>query len=220
MLPLANVQAGYPAELLAAASLLRSLTADDLARASRCEGWTVGDVAGHLVGGIVDALNGRLDDAGSAAWTARQVEERRGRSAAELGDELEGASKAAADLLASFDEAVWAGPGPAAVAVMGAGVISMWFDAVMHAEDIRSALGSSRPLSQSDALACVDHIVDSLAGRGWGPATVALDGLPELTIGNGSGIRVTGDPLTFALVATGRADPATLGLGPDVNLYA
>ena len=28
---------------------LRTLTADDLARQSACEGWTVGDVVGHLI---------------------------------------------------------------------------------------------------------------------------------------------------------------------------
>ena len=32
--------------------------------------------------------------------------------------------------------------------------------------------------------------------------------------------RVTGDPLSFVLAATGRADPAVLGLDPTVNVYA
>jgi hypothetical protein len=38
-------------------------------------------------------------------------------------------------------------------------------------------------------------------------------------VGDGSGRRVTGDPHQFVLVATGRADPATLGLDESVNVY-
>jgi len=30
---------------------------------------------------------------------------------------------------------------------------------------------------------------------------------------------LTGDPLPFVLMATGRSDPAALGLGPTVNVY-
>lgn len=36
----------------------------------------------------------------------------------------------------------------------------------------------------------------------------------------GGGRRLDGDALDFALVATGRADPAVLGLDDSVNLYA
>jgi hypothetical protein len=30
---------------------------------------------------------------------------------------------------------------------------------------------------------------------------------------------LTGDPLPFVLAATGRSDPAALGLDPSVNIY-
>jgi len=42
----------------------------------------------------------------------------------------------------------------------------------------------------------------------------------EVAVGAGKGRRITGDPLEFVLVATGRADPARIGLDPSVNIYA
>jgi hypothetical protein len=41
-----------------------------------------------------------------------------------------------------------------------------------------------------------------------------------LSVGQANGTTVEGDPMEFVLVATGRADPARLGLGADVNIYA
>jgi len=36
---------------------------------------------------------------------------------------------------------------------------------------------------------------------------------------SGGGPEITGDALQFALVATGRADAATMGLDPGVSIY-
>ncbi len=63
-------------------------------------------------------------------------------------------------------------------------------------------------------------MADSLEQRGWGPATLAFDGLDERAIGGQGGPRITGDAFQFVLVGTGRADPSTLGLDPTVNIYA
>src|SRR4051812_32827214 len=52
-----------------------------------CPDWRVRDVVAHLSGGMVDAINGRLDGAGTDAWTARQVDERRRLPLAALLDE-------------------------------------------------------------------------------------------------------------------------------------
>jgi hypothetical protein len=35
----------------------------------------------------------------------------------------------------------------------------------------------------------------------------------------GGGEKITGDPLEFVLVATGRADPSPWGLDESVNIY-
>jgi hypothetical protein len=37
-------------------------------------------------------------------------------------------------------------------------------------------------------------------------------------VGDG-GREITGDPMQFVLVATGRADPALIGLEPGVSIY-
>jgi hypothetical protein len=36
---------------------------------------------------------------------------------------------------------------------------------------------------------------------------------------SGGGREIVGDAMQFAMVATGRADASTMGLGPDVNIY-
>src|SRR5947209_1024432 len=107
-----EVSSGIADELGRFERLVRSVRDDELQRPSRCEGWTVGDVAAHLIGTVVDVVEGRLDGLGSPEVTAREVDERRGRSAAELADELAGATKGAVDLLKVFDDAAWEAPAP------------------------------------------------------------------------------------------------------------
>src|SRR4051812_42552716 len=100
-----EISAGIIEELNTFQALVASLSDEDLATPTRCDGWTIGDVAAHLIGTIVDIVEGRLDGLGSPEVTAREVAERAGRTAAELADELAGATKGAGDLLAVFDEA-------------------------------------------------------------------------------------------------------------------
>ena len=52
-----------------------------------CPGWAVHDVLAHVSGGVVDAINRRMEGAGTDPWTARQVNERRELSIAENLDE-------------------------------------------------------------------------------------------------------------------------------------
>jgi hypothetical protein len=67
--------------------------------------------------------------------------------------------------------------------------------------------------------ASVEYLADQLQERGWGPATLALDGMEKTEIGGG-GDPVTGDAKQFVLVATGREDPQKIGLDATVNIYA
>jgi hypothetical protein len=55
--------------------------------------------------------------------------------------------------------------------------------------------------------------------RGWGPATLVFDDMEAVAIGGG-GRTFSGDALPFVLAATGRGDPASLGLDDSVNIYA
>lgn len=217
-----EVGKGLVVELEGFERLVRSLSPTEMTRTTRCEGWTVADVAAHLIGTMADITQGRIEGQGTPEATEGQVVERRGRPAAELADELRQAADVTPGLLAAFDDDAWGRPAPGGYDMtLGEAVEALWYDAYVHADDIRAAAG--RPTERTDGLkASVSHVADLLTRKGWGPATLALDGLPEFTVGvgDGRGHRIEGDPFEFLLAATGRAEPAVLGLDATVNVYA
>ncbi|HET9769792.1 MAG TPA: maleylpyruvate isomerase family mycothiol-dependent enzyme [Acidimicrobiia bacterium] len=222
-LPRTDVTTGLLGELERFKALIESLSPSEWATPSRCTGWTVGDVAAHVVGGMADVAALRLEGLGTPEVTERQVAQRRGRTPGEIVDELRATVKATADLLAAFDDTAWAMPSPGGFDfTLGEGVEALWHDAWLHGDDIRSAVGRPSDLG-GGMTASISHIADVLTREGWGPAVLALDGLPEFPIsggGNGAGgTRFTGDPLAFVLAATGRAEPATVGLDERANIY-
>jgi uncharacterized protein (TIGR03083 family) len=218
-LPRTDVVPGLLAELEAFGDLISALDAAAWDRPTRCEGWAVRDVAAHVVGSIADVVSGQLEGLGSPEVTAREVAERKGRTPAELTQELESVTKLAADLAAVFDDDSWEAPGPGGYdGTLGQGVEALWFDTYLHADDIRAALGRD-PVGGAGLRASVHHVALQLDKQGWGPATLAFDGIEEVAVGAG-GTTHTGDALEFVLVATGRADPDALGRGAPVNLYA
>jgi uncharacterized protein (TIGR03083 family) len=218
-LPREEVVAGFTDEIIRFADLARSIDAKDWEAASRCDGWTVADIAGHVTGQLSDIVNGRFDGLGTPEVTEREVLERRGKTPDEIADELTEAAKVGADILSSFDDAAWAGPPPGGLpGTLGAGVEGLWCDAWVHADDIRDAIG--RPSEPGPGVrASVSHVADLLTDKGWGPATIAVSGVEEFPVSGGGGQRVEGDPITFVLVATGRKDASALGLDPGVNVY-
>lgn len=207
----------FPAELDAFGELVKSLDKKELQTPSRCEGWTVGDVAAHVIGTMTDIVNGRVEGQGTPEVTARQVEERRGRTGAELAEELEGATKIARDMLASFDDTAWETTLPNFDGTLGWGIEALWYDAYLHADDIRSALGRPSLRSGPGLRAAVSHMAYELDRREWGPGTLALDGQEEFAVGAGGGQKVTGDAFDFVLACTGRGNPDAFGV---VNIYA
>jgi uncharacterized protein (TIGR03083 family) len=221
-LPRSEVTIGLLEELERFKGLVQWLTPAELATPSRCRGWTVGDVAAHVIGGMADVAAFRLEGLGTPEVTARQVAERRGRSAGELADELGAAIKATADLLTAFNDEAWGMQAPGGFDfTLGEGVEALWHDAWLHGDDILVALG--RPSVRGGGMvASVSHIADVLTREGWGPAVLALDGLPEFAVnpnaGNGASC-FSGDPLAFVYAATGRGDPAPLGLDESANIY-
>lgn len=201
--------------------LLRSL--DDAAwhAPTRCEGWVVADVAAHVAGTLTAVATGALDDFADPAHVDRHVAARTGHSPGEIADEIQGSAKISRDLISGIDQATWDGPSPAGLSgTLGEGVEAIWYDAYVHHEDILAALGRP-PLRGPDMRVAVIHIARELDRQGWGPATLAFDGVPEVTVGGGAGgdRRLTGDALAFILAATGRTDPSALGLDETVNIY-
>jgi uncharacterized protein (TIGR03083 family) len=214
-----EVTNGELAALDAFAALVRDLDAAALDTPTRCAGWTVRDVAAHVAGTITAVGAGQVAGLGTAEVIDGHVAERRGRTAAELADEIAGGRKIAADLLAALDDTAWNTALPGFDGTIGEGVETIWYDAYVHADDIRTALGLAPVRTADDLHASVHHVAAALAKRGWGPATLAFDGLHEVHVGDG-GPRVTGDALDFVRAATGRTDPSALGLDASVNIYA
>ncbi len=71
-LPRTEVVPGLLAELESFGELIGPLDATAWASATRCEGWSVGDVAAHVIGSMADVVSGRLEGLGSPEATARR----------------------------------------------------------------------------------------------------------------------------------------------------
>ena len=218
-LPRDQIEKGFVEELSAFTALVRSLDDDQLDAPTRCDGWSVRDVAAHVAGTLADIIAGRFEGLGTPEVTRREVAERAGRSAADLADELDEVNAGAQALFAAFDDDAWEAPAPAGVApTVGWGVESLWYDSFVHGDDIRHALG--QPSVPSDALrAAVSHITAVLTDQGYPASTVALDGLDAFEVSGGGGQAISGDALAFVLAGTGRGDPGAIGLDEAVNIY-
>ncbi len=208
----------FQAVLSRFSNLVRPLSADQLATPSRCEGWNVGDVAGHFVGSIAEIAAGEIEGQGTPPVTKRQVEARKGHTGTQLADELDAAAATVPALVAAFGDDAWDAPLAGFNGTLGQGVEALLFDGAVHADDIDSALGLGHHPTHEELVAAVSHVAFHLDDQGWGPATLALDGMPEVEIGGG-GPRVTGNPGLFVLAATGRGNPADFGLDDTVNIY-
>ena len=217
-LPRAQVLEGTLQELTNFEELIRSIDAAGWNTRSRCDGWTVGDVCRHVTGSITAIATGKFEDLVGPEATARQVAERQSMGNHEVADELATSMKPVKDLVAVIDDAAFDGPAPVDVPSMGFGIEAIWYDAWLHGEDIRSALG--RPATTGPGLtAAVSHISDTLQVNNFGPARIELSGFAPLVFGSG-GPTIAADPTAFVLAATGRLDAASLGLDPKVNIYA
>jgi uncharacterized protein (TIGR03083 family) len=154
-----------------------------------CPGWAVHDVLAHVSGGVVDAVNGRMEGAGTDAWTARQVNERREMSIAEIIDEWNVHAQRVEPLLDTAGDL-----GRQAVA-----------DVVSHEHDIRTALGQPGARS-TDAVG----IGLTFAAERLVEAAEALDNSLRVESGrmvfgpDGADVTLRGDPFELLRAITGR----------------
>src|SRR6476469_1639449 len=115
-------QAEFGAEVGRFEALIRSVDHADWDRPSRCDGWSAGDVAKHVVGQFADVVAGRFDGLGSDEATQREVDERTGLGPAAVADELAALTPTLDALLASFDDDAWTSPSPNGTGTLGEGV--------------------------------------------------------------------------------------------------
>ncbi len=160
----------YRGQRLAITELYSALGADDLARVvPGCPEWRVRDVLAHLTGETVAVRTGDLADAGSPAWTQRQVDGRRDASVA--------------DLLAEWGEE---GP-PFEESLDDKGFLGWVFtyDVTMHHDDVREALGLRLGTTPTHAVV-LDGIIDRARLRAEGRGTLTLKaGERTWTLGEG-----------------------------------
>jgi uncharacterized protein (TIGR03083 family) len=167
---------------------------------SRCVGWSVGDVAAHVVGTMADISAGRLDGLGTPEVTKREVDERKGKGPKEMAAECAEVRDASAALLPAFDDLAWDSPAPGDYdGTLGQAVEALWYDAYLHTDDIRSALGLA-PAPGPGLDAATSHVVPLLEKLGWSG---------EVPTGNDAAHE-------FVLAATGRA----AGAASMPNIYA
>src|SRR3954470_5984977 len=147
----------YRANVDAVCALALTLDAEQLSLVvPATPDWTVHDVLAHLAGSPADLLAGRMDDAPTAAWTQRHVDERAARSAEELVAELEGSVD---DLVATLE----GNDSPAIV----------WNAAVHHA-DLHEALGKGAPAEPTWR-----PVLDAIAPRMLGKSAAVVDHVPD-----------------------------------------
>jgi uncharacterized protein (TIGR03083 family) len=206
-----QITEGVLAEYDGFATLLDELTPREWTAPTRCEKWEVRDIAGHVVGTALDVVAGTPgrrspDD---------QARDLRDTAAGELVGEFRKAIVGIGRFLERLDEDGWASP--VAGMTIGEGMVLLWYDTFLHADDVRAATG--RPSEPGPGIgACLQYLESRLRRAGWGPARLALDGCTPIEFGGG-GPQVSGDPMRFILAATGRSDPAELGLDETVNVY-
>lgn len=163
---------GFEVSVRALIALGRSASPDELARQSACPGWTVQDQLAH-VAAVESLLAGdpqpQVDvpdypwlRSPVGAFIEQGVEARRGRSAAEVLDELETVLPRRLATLRSLDEdAVIRGllgtPAPAA-AVMRMRLTDVW----CHEQDVREALERPGGLDTAGAAGFVHVVLDAL----------------------------------------------------------
>ncbi|GAA2401319.1 hypothetical protein GCM10010191_05740 [Actinomadura vinacea] len=205
---------GLIAEYASFADLLDGLSGPQWKTGTRCTGWEVRDAAGHVFGGVADTLELTI----GTRTADEQARAYRDRAPADLARDLREDAGRLRTMLERLDDAAWLRPSPVPDRSVGEGVLSLWHDTFVHADDIRAALGL--PSDRGPGLeAALRWLRIELERRGWGPARLALDGLDAFPVGVG-GPELRGDPLTFLLVGTGREDPAVFGVDAGVNVYA
>lgn len=195
------------------AELLGALGAPDWTCETRCMGWQVRDVAGHVVGQAVDTVSGAI----GTRTPDQQAAALRGESPTALAAQLRTATDSIARFATVFDDATWLASSPVAGFTLGQGVHALEHDAYLHGDDIRAAVGL--PLDAGPSMhASLDFVLGALlrdAVAAAEPAVAPLLAVPADQFSEQTGIAVH----DFLLAATGRSDPAKLGLPDIVNIY-
>jgi uncharacterized protein (TIGR03083 family) len=168
----ADVMSGILDELESFEALVRDLDSGQLATPTRCDGWTVRDVAAHVIGSLAEVTAGRPEGLGAAEVNERVLRERRGHTGSQLADELAAVRAQAAALLGSLDLAAWLSPAPGGHrGTLVDGVETLWHDAFVHGDDIRAAVGLPSVEGPGLGAACRTWLGSSTSAAGPRPSS-------------------------------------------------
>jgi uncharacterized protein (TIGR03083 family) len=205
-----EIVAGLREERLALTEYLRTLSAASWDVPSLCAGWSVRNVVSHLVGNCADVLDQNLEGIGSPESNQRQVDERAGRSGEELLGEWDEKGPGCEAVYEAMPPELWTLDMPGIIGTIGTGVLRQLEDLWFHAQDIRIPLGvdPSAGIGLRAALELIAMEVPDLL-RKHAPEVGALElNLADFrftVLGPGtSTVQISGDPVTFALLAAGR----------------
>jgi uncharacterized protein (TIGR03083 family) len=195
------------------AELIGALNAPDWTRETRCTGWQVRDVAGHVVGQAIDTVSGAI----GTRTSDDQAAALRGESPSALAARLLALTDSIKQLATAFDDAAWSAPSPVPGLSLGQGVHALLNDAYLHGDDIRAAL--RLPFDAGPGLsATLDFVLGALLrdeATAAEPAVAPLLVVPADHFSERTGIAAH----DFLLAVTGRGDPARLLLPEILNIY-
>ncbi|MEX0873985.1 MAG: maleylpyruvate isomerase family mycothiol-dependent enzyme [Actinomycetota bacterium] len=220
-------------------SYLKTLPEAAWDKESLCEGWRVRDVVSHLVGNARDLATQNLEGVGTVSYNQRQVDERTTKTIDELFAEWDEQGPAYEAAIAALPIQMWEADYPA-WGTVGQALERMLEDIWVHTQDIRIALGDA--IEDGPGIGAVVHVTafeipvrTKEKGVKVGSVDINVGGHQEsVATGDGPALKITGDPATFALVATGRislddalsdgklsVDPAPpAGFANVLNIYA
>jgi len=176
-----------------------------------CEGWRVRDVVSHLVGNLADVLDQNFEGLGSPQHNQAHIDARASKKPQELLDEWRERGPKVDAIYDAFPPEIWNYDMGGVIGTVGEGVLRTLMDLWIHAQDIRIGLGyepsAGTGLEGSIELVAMD-LPGSFRHTGSNVGALELDlaGM-ERTIAVGDGgptVRISGDPVAFALAATGR----------------
>ncbi len=198
------------------AALIEHLSDAQWHAPSRCDGFEVRDVAGHVVGLAEDVVRG----VPGSRTAQEEAESLRAFSGAEVAKHLREAARTDRPAARRARRRRVGGSEPRRRPDVRARRADALVRRVSCTPTTSAPRSECRRSAVPDSRASVEYLAHELGTRGWGPAQLALTGIPTVNVGTGGTAIVKGDPLQFVLAATGRADPAPLGLDATVNIYA
>jgi uncharacterized protein (TIGR03083 family) len=195
------------------AAMIEPLAEQEWTKDTRCEGWEVRDVAGHVTGMTTQAASGEpTSDPDQQAIAFRHLEP------AAMAAALRNAATRLGPSLHDLTQQQWEAPFGDRFPTLGEAIQTLLHDTHIHGDDVAVAI-TGRPWEGPGLWAAVNTVTVRLHRRGWSGPTIVIDDKRVLAAATPTQGTVCTEPRDFVLAATGRLAPGVLGLDDQVNIY-